>query len=163
MGEYMKLKCCKSILFSIVVSLLVINGMFAGTVSAMANNDAFGADDEHDTLADFLLKIGEDDKELLFKYIEESDLSETDKTNLKIEMVDAWTRYPNNTEKDHLAANKALEAMVDVVKKEKEIERQKWLENYELALNLHSASTSTYSIKNDKKNSIYVWTNQWPW
>jgi len=91
----------------------------------MINDDTSGVGNEQDVLASFLLKIGDKDKELLFKYVEESNLSETDKIDLNNKMQDAWNRYPDNTEKDYLAANKALGIMVNTVEKEREIQRQK--------------------------------------
>ncbi|WP_407356005.1 dockerin type I domain-containing protein [Methanolobus sp. WCC5] len=123
----MGLKYFKETIGTSFVSLLIVSTMFVGIVGAVVHNDTSDVETQHDALASFLLKVGDKDKELLFKYIEDSNLSQNEKADLKKGMLDAWERYPNNTEEDYLVAEKGLDIMVIASEKHEEMERARFL------------------------------------
>lgn len=141
-----RMKDHRGITNTIIVSILLIATISACIVGGAATDNEPDQEKDYYVMASFMLNPKEDDKELMRVWIEESDLSENEKTELEQDLIVAWERYPDNTEDDFNAAKKALDIAVAVAEKEKAAKGQgdEWIPEMEA-----TGPTNTYSIEKD--------------
>ncbi len=131
---------------TIIVSILLIATIAACIVGGTATENGPDQEKGYYVMAGMMLNLEENDKELMLVWVEESDLSENEKTELKQGLIDAWERYPDNNEDDLNAAKKALDISVAVAEKEKAAKGQgdEWIPEMEA-----TSPANTYSIEKD--------------
>jgi hypothetical protein len=115
-----KMKYYREITGSIIVSILLIAAISTCIVCGAVSEDTSDSDKAYYALASIMLDPKEDDKTTMMQWIDETELlSEDEKPELKQNLLDAWERFPDNTDEDLEAAKLALDIAVDVAAKEK--------------------------------------------
>ncbi|WP_407283140.1 hypothetical protein V7O61_15075 [Methanolobus sp. WCC1] len=140
------MKYYREITGSIIVSILLIAAISTCIVCGAVSEDTSDSDKAYYALASIMLNPKEDDKTTMMQWIDETELlSEDEKPELKQNLLDAWERFPDNTDEDLEAAKLALDIAVDVAAKEKAAEKDDSdLAPEEIAAISYS---NTYSIK----------------
>ena len=115
------MKYYREITGSIIVSILLIATISTCIVCGAASENTSDSDKGYYDLAGLMLiPPNEANKEDMLQWIDETELiSDDEKTGLKQDLLDAWERYPDNTEEDLETAKIALDISVDVAAKEK--------------------------------------------
>nr|WP_321496945.1 hypothetical protein [uncultured Methanolobus sp.] len=114
------MKYYREITGSIIVSILLLATISTFIVCGTASENTSDSDKPYYALAGIMLNPKEDDKEIMMQWIDETEIiSEDEKPGLKQDLLDAWERFPDNTDEDLETAKLALDIAVDVAAKEK--------------------------------------------